>query len=136
MRERARLSLSVLSWRYAICRLDPQAPVPEWATSPPFFSMSRTSGELSIVCPEARVPEDVRCEKGWRVFEIEGPFDLAATGILSSVLLPLAEARVSSLAVSTHDTDYVLVREAQLSHAVSALEAWGHRVRTEGCEAS
>ncbi len=129
--DRTALTLSVLSGRYAICRLDPQAPVPDWATSLPFFSVTRTSGELSIVCLEARVPEEVRCERGWRVFELQGPFDLAATGILSSVLLPLAEAQVSIFAVSTHDTDYVLVREAQLSQAVSALRARGHSVRME-----
>ena len=104
--DRAVLSLSVLSGRYAICRLDPEAPVPDWATSLPFFSVTRTSGELSIVCLEARVPEGIRCERGWRVLELEGPFDLSATGILASVLLPLGDA-------------------------VSALRARGHRVRME-----
>lgn len=102
--------------------------VPAWATVGPFFSVTRTRGELSVVCPENVVPEDISCERGWRALRLEGPFDLSMVGILASVASPLAEVGASIFAISTFDTDYVLVMEEQLDLAVDTLRARGHRV--------
>ena len=81
-----------------------------------------------MVCPEGSVPEDVRCEGGWRVLKLEGPFGFSEVGVLVSVAGPLAGAGVSVFAVSTYDTDYVLVKEEQLRPAVAALRGRGHEV--------
>lgn len=105
------LILTVLEGRLAVCRLDAGAEIPTWATGPPFFSVTRTEDELSVVCPEEEVPENVSQEQGW------------------PVSAPLAGAGVSIFAVSTFDTDYVLVREGQLGLAVEALREYGHEVR-------
>jgi hypothetical protein len=70
----------------------------------------------------------VKAEPGWRALKLRGPFPFSATGILASVLSPLAEAEVPIFAVSTFDTDYVLVPEARLEKAVAALRAAGHTV--------
>jgi uncharacterized protein len=123
------LSLTVLQTRLSICRLDAGAEVPAWATRASFFSVTRTQDELSVVCPEEFVPEDVSRERGWRALRLEGPLDLSMVGILSSVAAPLAEAGASIFAVSTFDTDYVLVRGTQLDLAVDTLRENGHRVR-------
>ena len=108
--------------RWAVARLGPEAGVPEWAESEVFCSVTRTRDELSVVCPERAVPGGVRSEGGWALVRLEGPFPFTAVGVLSSVLAPLARARVSIVAVSTFDTDYVLVKEEDLGRAVEALE--------------
>ena len=125
----ASLRLSVLEERLAVCRLDPPAEIPAWATGAPFFSVTRTPDELSIVCPEERVPAGVTCERGWRAFKFEGPFEFGMMGVLASVAAPLAQSEVSILAIATYDTDYVLVEESQLVLAMQALRERGHEVR-------
>ena len=123
------LRLSVLEERFAVCRLGPQAEIPPWAASSPFFCVTRTPDELSIVCPEECVPAGITCERGWHAFKLEGPFDFGLVGVLASVVAPLAESQVGILAMATYDTDYVLVRESQLDLAMAALRERGHEVR-------
>lgn len=121
-------TLHLLPGRFAICRLDPAAPVPPWAEGGGFTSVTRTSDELSVICPDVRVPGDAACERGWRCLQVEGPFDFGAVGVLASLAAPLAEAAVPLLACSTYDTDYLLVKEADLSRAAEALRGAGHRM--------
>ncbi|HEX6711554.1 MAG TPA: ACT domain-containing protein [Rubrobacter sp.] len=123
------LTLTVLEERLAVCRLDVGADIPAWATGACFFSVTRAEDELSIVCPESNVPEDINREQGWRALKLEGPFELSMVGILASVAEPLAGAGVSIFAVSTFDTDYVLVGEEQLELADDTLRELGHQVR-------
>ena len=122
------LRLSLLIGRMSVCRLDPTAEIPDWAITGGFFSVTRTTDELSVVCPEEAVPEDVRGERGWRVLKLEGPFEFSEVGVLASLTAPLAEASISLFALSTYDTDYVLVKEEQLESAVAALRGRGHEV--------
>ena len=91
-------------------------------------SVTRTAAELSIVAPSAAVPPEVRAERDWRALRVAGPLDFALTGILASLAAPLADAGVSIFALSTYDTDYVLVRHPQLDVALAALRAAGHTV--------
>jgi hypothetical protein len=126
---RAVLTLTVLPEPLAVCRLDPGEDVPVWATIGPFFMVARTGQELSILCPERQVPPDVVREPGWRAIRFEGPFNFGLTGILASVVSPLADAGVSVFAFSTYDTDYVLVRAGQLDLAARVLSDRGHLVR-------
>jgi uncharacterized protein len=123
------LSLRLLPGRFAVCRLPPRAEIPAWADGS-FVSITRTGDELSLVCPEGAVPAGTRCESGWRVLQVKGPLDFALTGILASIAQPLAAARVSIYAISTFDTDHVLVREHSLEEAVAALRQAGHRVES------
>jgi uncharacterized protein len=125
---RKELRLSLLIGHMSVCRLNPAAEIQDWAMASGFLSITRTEDELSVVCPEEAVPEDARSEDGWRVLRLEGPFEFSEVGVLSSVVGPLAEADVSVFAVSTYDTDYVLVKAEQLEAAVSALRARGHEV--------
>ncbi len=122
--------LFVLDERLAVCRLDAHEEVPAWATGVAFYSVTRTPDELSIVCPEGDVPPGARCEVGWRALKLAGPFELSQVGVLLSVAAPLAEAGVSVFAVSTHATDFVLVKGERLDTAVAALRDRGHEVRT------
>jgi hypothetical protein len=129
---RRALALALVPARLAVCRLGAWDDPPAWALASPFFSVTRTGGELSIVCPEAAVPPGVPAEVGFRALGVEGRLDFALTGILSSLLDPLAEAEISVFALSTYDTDFVLVRERDLDRAVAALRDSGHRVSGSG----
>jgi hypothetical protein len=124
-----RLTLTLAPDRYAVCRLGPQADVPHWATRGPFFSVTHTADELSVVCPEKNVPAGVQQADGWRLVKFEGPFEFSATGILAAAADPLAVAGVSIVAISTYDTDYILVRQAQIDRALEILAGAGHEIR-------
>ena len=93
-----------------------------------FFSITRAGEELSVVCREALVPEGIRAERSWRALRVAGVLDLSQVGVLASLASPLAEAGVSLFALSTFDTDYLLVQEQDLGRAVEALVAVGHAV--------
>lgn len=122
------LRLTVVDVALAVCRLDPTDPVPAWATEGPFVSVTRTPGELSVVCRDDAVPDGVRAERGWRALRVDGVLDFSLVGVLARLATPLANAGVSVFAVSTFDTDYLLVKEADLAAAVEALREAGHVV--------
>jgi hypothetical protein len=123
------LALVVLPGTFAVCRLAAGAAPPAWAWAGPFASLTRTADELSVVCAEAAVPAGTLCERGWRCLRVAGTLDFALVGVLASLLVPLAGAGVSTFAVSTFDTDYLLVREADLGRAAEALRTAGHSVQ-------
>jgi hypothetical protein len=122
------LELTLLPERFAISRLASDAPIPQWATQGPFFSVTRTGDELSVVTELSRVPVGVQSQPGWRVLKVHGPFVLSEIGVLASLAAPLAEARISLFAVSTFDTDYLLVASETLPAAIAALERAGHTI--------
>ncbi len=121
-------ALTVLPGSFAMVRLAPEATLPPWAAHGDFFSITRTSDELSIMCRADQVPKGIAAEAGWRALKVGGPFALTEIGVLSALAAPLAEAKISLLAISTFDTDYLLVSEKQLLAAVAALKGAGHRV--------
>ena len=122
--ERLKPELILLPDELAVCRLGPASPIPEWALADAFCSATRTPQELSIVCPETRLPADcsgIRIERGFRAFQVEGPLDFALTGLLSSLLAPLARAAIPVFVLSTFDTDLILVRSGQAQRAAVEL---------------
>ena len=120
------ITLKLLAEKYSICRLAPQEALPDWALNSGFVSITRTARELSVVCLSDCVPAGISHEGGWRMFEFQGPFAFTQTGILASVLDPLARAEIGILALSTFDTDYLLVKEERLADARNALVAANH----------
>lgn len=120
------MTLALLELRLAVCQLPSRAlpsPVGE------FFSVTQTSRELSVVLEERYAPEDARVEGGWRCFEVAGPLAFSEVGVLSALAAPLAEADISIFALSTFDTDYLLLKEANLSEASRVLKAAGHTLK-------
>jgi hypothetical protein len=126
------LKYRVLLERLAVCRLASDARIPAWALEGGFFCVMRTHDELSIVCSEDRVPEGAQAERGWTALKLEGPFPFSMTGVLASFLQPLAEARIPIFAISTFDSDYVLIKRENLEQAVATLGAAGHENLGEG----
>jgi hypothetical protein len=127
-----RFDLSVLPGTFAMVRLAADAPLPAWATHGSFFSVTRTDDELSIVCLAAQVPSGISGAGGFRALKVKGPFALTEVGVLAALAVPLAEAKVSVFAISTFDTDYLLVSEKQLHAAIAALRSAGHRIESDG----
>jgi len=117
--------LQIMPQRLAVARLDPQAAFPGWLPHEGFLSITRTADELSIVVEDALVPGHVTAETGWRMVKVLGPLDFSLVGVLASLANPLAAVGVSIFAISTYDTDYLLVREAQFTQALAALAEAG-----------
>jgi hypothetical protein len=113
---------------YCICRLAPDQPTPAWTALARFCSLTRTGDELSIVCNQEEVPADVRAERNWRLLGVQGPLDLLMVGILAGLATTLATAGVSIFAISTFDTDYLLVRSDDLHRALDALREGGYEL--------
>lgn len=117
------IKLEWLSGSYAVCRLAPDADIPAWADArnTPFTSISRSNDELSIVARADVVPAEIRAERGWCALRVRGKLDFSLVGVLASLTRALAEAGVSVFAVSTYDTDYLLIRESDREHAAKVL---------------
>jgi len=125
---RHRLRLRVLAGRLVLCRLEPHAAFPAWASGDGLVCVTRTAEELSVVCPEGRVPSDVRQIGGYVAIGVEGPLAPELVGVLASMATPLADASIPIVAIGTFDTDYVLVRAIDLDRATTALRVAGHTI--------
>ena len=124
------LTLFVLPKRYAFCRLEPNGHIPTWALlGDDFVSLTRTLDELSVVCLQENVPADAQAERDWRCVKVEGPFDFSVAGVHASLTLPLAEANISVMSVSTYETDHLLLKVEDLAPAIEVLRRAGHTVR-------
>jgi len=126
--QKKRFTLSILPDRYGIYRFDPSFSVPERVYQSSFFSITRTLDELSIVCNEIHIPKEHHCSSGWRCLQVKGPLDLSETGILSALSRSLAQAKIPIFALSTYETDYLLVKEQDLKRTVETLESNGHKI--------
>ena len=100
--------------------------MPRWAQEGEMWALMHTSDELSVVCLEALVPQDIRTDGGWRVLKVLGPLDFSLVGILADLSRVLAEAEVSVFAISTFDTDYILIKQDRLETATAALLQAGY----------
>jgi len=125
---RTKHTLTILPEIFSICRLDRGSGIPDWALAGSFFSFTRSAEEVSIVSPQAQVPEGILRDTGWRCLKVEGPLDLAEVGVLASLTGPLAQEGISVFAVSTYDTDYLLVKDGSLEKAVKVLSQKGHQI--------
>jgi nitrilase len=113
---------------FAVCKLPAGSAVPDWATAGDVWSVAGTADELSVVCRQDAVPAGVTCEPGWRCLRVAGAMPFTLVGVLASLTAPVARAGVGVFAFSTFDTDYLLVKAADLPAAVDALRAAGHAV--------
>ena len=128
--------LQVLATPLAVCKLPATSPLPSWLNlelviSEELLVIVRTTDELSLVCAENSVPKAIQAARGWRAIKVSGPLDFSLVGILAGIAAPLAEAGISIFAVSTFDTDYVLVRAGDVSRAVATLKEAGYTFVSE-----
>ncbi len=121
-------ALRLVEGEFTVHRLDPSAPIPHTVTGEPHCWIGRTEDELSIVCPSAVEIDGEKRESGWSCLKVVGPLDFELTGILAGIAGVLADAGVAIFALSTFDTDYVLVKAATMPRAVAALREAGYPI--------
>jgi hypothetical protein len=118
-----------LATRLAVCRLPPDSPMPAWIEAGgDFVATTRTPDELSIVCAVDVAPDSIPNEGPWRAFKVQGPLVMTLLGVVAALADPLRDAGISIFAISTYDTDYILVHENDGEAATRALLAAGHEV--------
>jgi hypothetical protein len=125
---RLHLNFRLLPGPYAIVHLAPDASIPEWAAQGEFTSITRSANELSIVCPAANLPRDVQSPNRWICLRLEGPFPFSEVGVLLSFIEPLSNNGIPIFAISTYDTDYVLIQEEFAGAALDLLQRAGHEL--------
>jgi hypothetical protein len=122
-----KLVLSVLEETFSIHRLAPDASLPEAVSECDFYSLSKTPDELSLLCPEHLVVKSEKSNPDWKCLKVAGPLDFELTGILAGITEVLAKEKLSVFAISTFDTDYILIKKHGLTAAISALERAGYQ---------
>jgi hypothetical protein len=122
------LKFRQLPGSYVIVRLDPNTPIPNWATKGDFTSITRTHDELSLVCPAENIPPDIEPKLRWICIKLEGPFPFSQTGVLLSFIAPLSNNGIPIFAISTYDTDYVLIEQEHADRAIYLLRHAGHEL--------
>lgn len=123
------MQLKEIKGHYSVVRLNPDSAVPNWAFQGTFFFIGKTDEELSLVCESSVVPAiEAKREDNWRMIKVIGPLDFGLTGILSAIARPLAEAKISIFALSTFDTDYVLVKSDNFTRATEVLKNSGFTI--------
>lgn len=124
-----RLRFALRPERFCIHRLPPDRQIePDRFRAVSWYSLTRTDDELSVIAPDAVDVGPSDRQAGWSCLQVRGPLDFAAVGIIAGISGILADAKVSIFTVSTYNTDYILVRTADLETAVGALTAVGHVV--------
>jgi uncharacterized protein len=122
------LQFRQLSGPYAIVRLAPDTPTPDWSIEGDCTSITRTAEELSIVCPFHQIPKDIAPGPRWICLKLEGPFPFSQTGVLVSFIAPLSNHGVPIFAISTYNTDYVFVQEDFSRVTLDILREAGHEL--------
>jgi hypothetical protein len=135
MSARPTLTLHLLPGTFAVCQLPPDTPAPDWITGD-LVSVTRTSEELSVVCEEKGVPPALRKQGSFRRLKVSGPLDFATTGVIAALAGPLADAGISLFPLGTYDTDYLLIRQADLERTVAALRNAGHEIVERGAQSA
>ncbi len=126
------LNLEILEGTYCVCKGLSTHDISNIQEMSDFFSLTKTCDELSVVCSQMAVPNNVQaeCERDWKIFKVMGPLDFSLVGILANLSALLTAASISIFVISTFDTDYILIKEVNLDQAVTALEKGGHTIKT------
>ena len=122
-----KIVLSILEETYIIHKLDQSTNLPEELIECEFYSLSNSQEELSLVCPEQMLIQSENSSPNWKCLKVAGPLDLNLTGILAGLSDTLAKAKISIFAVSTFNTDYLLIQKQVLETAKSALKSAGYK---------
>lgn len=126
-----RLQLFGVAGTFSVCKLSPGEPLPAWATAGDLFCVARTADELSVMCRQEAVPDTVVSEAGWKCLRVAGAMPFTLVGVLATLTAPVARAGVGVFVFSTFDTDYLLVKAADMRRTVDVLRAAGHTVEGE-----
>lgn len=116
------MKLEIIPPKLTILKLNYDSDLPDWIYNSDFFSVTRTPDELSVVCDLSCLPKNVTSEHSWVAIKVQGTLDFSLIGVLSELSGILAEEKISIFAISTYNTDYILVNEQDKSRAVKVLQ--------------
>jgi hypothetical protein len=126
------MNFIVLKGKYSIYKFKNGSVLPDWIYSSDFYSVTRTKDELSVVAFQTEfISEDIVRSNDWRIFKIEGPLDFSLTGIIADIAAIFKEKKIPIFTISTYETDYILVKQKDLSVAMNALRDKEHQISTE-----
>jgi len=127
------LDFILLKGEYSIYRFKRDSPIPEWIYDSDFYSVTRTTDELSIICKpvDLIMGNDIKIDNHWRILKIDGVLDLSLIGIIATVSTILKDNKIPIFTISTFDTDYILLKDLDLNKTVAALRHAGHKLLTE-----
>jgi len=121
-------SLELMKEAFTIHSFDPSEAIPEQVYDAPVYFIAKTYDELSIVCPDFIKLNSNESESGWAALEVLGPLGFSMTGILSNISGVLAQEKISIFAISTFDTDYILIKQEFIDNAINSLQKNGYNV--------
>lgn len=124
------MQLKLLPDTFGIMKLEPPQAFPAWLAEAEIFFMAQTEDEYSIICPQKHIPENVNCSANWRCFRADGDLEFDEIGVVAKLSKPLADVGLSIFLVSTHDRDYVFVRNEDLQKAVEIYTTLAFIVKT------
>lgn len=121
-----KLNFGIVEGSFSIHQLSPDSEIPDDVSQSSFYSISRTEEELSIVCPSSIPIISENSDAGWSCLKVIGPLDFSLTGILADIAVVLAKAGISIFAISTFNTDFILVKTGSLENAIKVLRMAEH----------
>src|SRR5258708_28273354 len=120
-----KLSLSLLPHKYAVCQFHPDKHIPYWALLGDFVSLTRTPEELSIVCQQDNVPDDIEAERGWCCVQVQGAFDFSVAGFHFFLAILPPQTGIRDLAIFIYSPPFFLYTEGDFGHAFSVFAPTG-----------
>ena len=124
--------MKLLEPEFSVVKLSAESEVPAWVLRSDVYFLSKTSDELSIMCPRSGAPDNVQRSDGWRCLRVDVELGFEQIGVVATVSTPVANAGISLFLVSTYDRDYVLVHQENLTRALQAYEESGFSVELNG----
>lgn len=120
------MEIQTLEYGLTVCKVASEA---EIDLTKPFYFIGKTGEELSLVCPTQDAPLHTTArEDGWNGFRIQGVLDFSLVGILAKIAALLAQEQISIFAVSTYNTDYILVKQEDFGRALKRLAEEGYQI--------
>ena len=116
---------------YAIAQLPPDAALPAWFDGPDFVAMARANDELTLICHQDRVPQDVTASRDWACFRSVGPFAFDESGVVSALTKPIADAGIGIFVVCTYDGEHLLCAASDFDRVKTILTDAGHNFDPE-----
>ena len=124
-----KLKLILLNGEYAIYRFNSEAEIPESVGNKGFYSITKTHDEISVVCLQDNcVTQNKQVNTNWRILKIQGPLDFSMIGIIAEISGILKDNNISIFTISTYDTDYILIKDMDVTKAIEALKTGGHKI--------
>ncbi len=122
------LTLEIQPHTLTIYKFPPKTEILSEIFTAEFFSITRTTDELSVVLSDDILLFAPHIEKGWRALKVRGQLDFSLVGILAQLSTLLASGGISIFAISTFDTDYILLKSEKLTLAIDVLQQAGYRI--------